>query len=298
MELRHLRYFVAVAEELSFTRAADRLFVVQPTLSGQIKQLEQELGVSLFDRSHRAVQLTPAGSMLLMDAIRLLDDADRLVHRMRALQHEATESLSVAFTAATAVGRIAAALSAFQVNHPEVGLSIRSADPATLLRDLDARRVDVVVSYTPDEEPPHPHMLLAAEPLAVALAPDHPLVGEAELELRALANDELLVPPPWRAPDMHNYVLWLCRQAGFEPKLTPLDIPLASRVSLVAHGSGVALVVAREDYIPSTGVVIRPLRENPMVYLHAIWRDSGASLARTAFLDILRELFARGPVAS
>jgi DNA-binding transcriptional LysR family regulator len=298
MELRHLRYFVAVAEELSFTRAADRLFVVQPTLSGQIKQLEQELGVELFDRSHRAVQLTPAGSMLLIDAIRLLDDADRLVQRMRALHHETTESLSVAFTAATAVGPVAAALSRFQAKHPEVGLSIRSADPATLLRDLDARRVDVVVSYTPDERPPHPHMLLAAERLVVALPPDHPLVGESELELRALADEEWIVPPPWRAPDMHGYVLWLCRQAGFEPKVTALDIPLASRVSLVAHGSGVALVVAREDYIPSTGAVVRPLRENPMVYLHAIWRDSGASAARAAFLDILQELFAQAPVST
>src|ERR1700752_4456412 len=113
MELRHLRYFVAVAEELSFTRAADRLFVVQPTLSGQIKQLAQELGVALFDRSRRAVQLTPAGSMLLIDAIRLIDDADRIVQRMQALHQGTTESLSVAFTAATAVGRVAAALAAF-----------------------------------------------------------------------------------------------------------------------------------------------------------------------------------------
>lgn len=297
MELRHLRYFVAVAEELSFTRAANRLFVVQPTLSGQIKQLEVELGVALFDRSRRAVQLTPAGSMLLIDAIRLLDDADRLVQRMQALQHESTESLSVAFTAATAVGRVTAALATFQVNRPEVGLSIRSADPAALLRDLDARRVDVVVLYTPDEDPPHPHLLLAAEPFVVALPADHPLVGESVVDLRDLANDDWLLPPPWRAPDMHNYVVWLCRQAGFEPKVTALDIPLASRVSLVAHGSGVALVVAREEYIPSTGAVIRPLRENPIVYIHAIWRDTEPSSARAAFLEILQGLFAQDSVA-
>jgi DNA-binding transcriptional LysR family regulator len=296
VELRHLRYFVAVAEELSFTRAADRLYVVQPTLSGQIKQLEQELGVELFDRSRRAVQLTPAGSMLLVDAVRLLDDADRIVQRMRTLRHEPT-SLNVEFTLATGVGRVAAAVSAFQMRHPEVGLSMRSTFPAELLRDLEARRADVVVMHTPDEDPPFEHMLLALEPLVVALPPDHRLAECETVDLSDLADDDFIVPPRWRSPEIHSYFMWLCRQAGFEPNVSALDIPLPSRVALVAHGSGVALISARDEHLAGTGAALRPLRSEPKIYLQALWRDAGESPARAAFLDTLHEFFAEDPSA-
>jgi DNA-binding transcriptional LysR family regulator len=291
MELRHLRYFVAVAEELSFTRAADRLYVVQPTLSGQIKQLEQELGVELFDRSRRAVQLTPAGSMLLIDAVRLLDDADGIVQRMRSVRG-ATESLSVGFTAATAVGPVVTAISEFQVRHPEVGLSMRSTYPAELMRDLEARRADIVITHIADESPPFQHLLLAVERVAVALPPDHRLAGEDVINLGDLAEDDFLLPPRWRSPDIHGFVMGLCRQAGFEPKVSAVDLPLASRVALVAHGAGVAMVGTREEYLAGTGAVIRPIRDDPRLYLDAVWRDEAPSPARTAFLDTLREVFA------
>lgn len=288
MELRHLRYFVAVAEELSFTRAAERLHMAQPALSVQIRQLEGELGVSLFDRSRRSISLTEGGSVMLTEARRLLALLDNAVELVRRTGSGAVGRIAIGFVPSASNAALPPLLRRFSQTHPEVAMHLREMAPGELVRRLHAGDLDVCFLYLPFSDPSLDQAVIAREAFVVALPADHRLAGRAAVDVRELAGEPFVIPAQHGMPGLNAQVLDICREAGFAPRAVHDDVWLVqTMVGLVAAGAGVALVPASARALAPDGVVYRPLRE-PVVHeveLAAVWRRDDRAAVLRAFLD-------------
>jgi DNA-binding transcriptional LysR family regulator len=254
MELRHLRYFVAVAEELHFRRAAERLHVAQPAVSDQVRKLEQELGVQLFDRTRRSVSLTIAGAALLEEARHVLRHAEVARQAARTARDRATMRLRVGYLADSLPGSVPRALRQLAVSTPSVQVDLETGPALRLVDELRARRLDAVVGALPA-----PTNGLRVTPLgeqhALAVLPvTHPHALDDAISLKLLAPDRLVVLPREVNPAFHNAVVAMCREAGLSPTLVTVPEPRVEHVLLsVAAGSGMALVpdsVAERCTIP------------------------------------------------
>jgi DNA-binding transcriptional LysR family regulator len=292
MELRHLRYFVAVAEELSFTRAAERLHMAQPPLSTQIRQLEGELGVELFDRSRRNIRLTEGGRALLIEArqlLVLLDQAIRVVQRVGSGE---VGRLSVGFVPSASNSALPPLLRAFRASYPEVDLYLREMQPDELLRGLHDGRLDVAFLYLPFDDETLASRPVSVEPLVVALGHDHPLAARDEVAMEELASEPFVLPVRYGMPGLHAKVLEACEEAGFVPRAVQKDVWLMQTIiGLVAAGIGVALVPASEQNVQRTGVVYRALAGSPpTVQLGTAWRREQSTPVLASFLSIVERL--------
>ena len=216
VDLRQLRYFVAVAEELQFSRAARRLQVAQPTVSAAIRDLERELDVQLFQRSTRSVQLTSAGRQLLTEAQAALATVDGSLAAARARAEE-PPVLRVGHAPAARFGMIDALLDAFARRHPAQDITLREQASGGLLAGLTRYDLDVCITCC---EPPGPSLesvRLVEEPLLVALPADHPLAGDPALDLRRLAELPLVLCRSGDAVGLNEFTIAACRAGGLEP---------------------------------------------------------------------------------
>jgi DNA-binding transcriptional LysR family regulator len=217
LELRHLRYFVAVAEELNFSRAAERLHMAQPPLSAAIRQLEQELGTELLLRTTREVRLTEAGRSFLDGARRTLAELDRArsdVQRAAAGQLGQLRigfSWSARFETLPAIGR------AFRLSHPGVSLLTEEMWNARMLPALGSGAIDSAVSLCPEVAGEFSYETVRSEPVIALMGQSHPLAGARSIDLKDLANERFLLFPRELAPRLHDFMVGLCRRAGFEP---------------------------------------------------------------------------------
>lgn len=287
MELRRLRYFVAVAEAGSFTRAAERLHVAQPALSVQVQRLESELGVELFDRSRRAIQLTDAGRVLLEEARGLLARADQAVELVRRTGAGAVGSLAVGFVPSAANATLPEILRSFSAAHPGVALHLREMTPDDLLRALHAGRLDVSFLYLPFDDPTLATSVVASEPFVAALPEGHPLARRRAVDVAALRDEPFVLPARHGMPGLHAQVLAICREAGFAPAAVQESVWLVQTiVGLVAGGVGVALVPASAQALRRRGVAYRPLRGGTRheVALAAAWRREERAPVVRAFV--------------
>lgn len=297
MELRHLRYFVAVAEELSFTRAAERLRIAQPPLSAQIRRLERELGVELFDRSRRAIRLTDAGALLLDEARRLLVQVDQALRATQRAGTGETGRLTVGFVPAASNAALPERLRTFRARHPGVELFLREMAPDELVAAVRRGAVDVCFLYLPFTDAELASRTVAREPLVAALPEDHPLARAGEdadgpadgLALGALRDEPFVLPARHSMPGLNAHVLDACRRAGFEPAAVQKDVWLLQTVlALVAAGFGVALVPESVRNLRRAGVAFRPLRDpGPPVELAAFWRREHRSPVLRNFVALL-----------
>jgi DNA-binding transcriptional LysR family regulator len=289
VELRHLRYFVAVAEELSFTRAAQRLHMSQPPLSTQIRDLEHEVGVNLVDRSRRTIRLTQGGEVLLGEARRLLVQVDQALRAVQRAGEGEVGRLTVGFVPSATTATLPGALRTFRERHPGVELYLREMAPNDLVAALHAGGVDVCFLYLPFAEEGLEVRAVSSEPLIAALPADHPLAAKRRLAVADLCGEDFVLPAQHRMPGLLAQVLDTCRAGGFTPTAVQKDIWLMQTIlGLVAAGLGVALIPASVEHLHRTGVAFRPLRDAPAtVQLGALWRtqDDGAVLQR--FLDVL-----------
>ena len=279
MELRQLRYFVAVAEELHFGRAAERTHVAQPALSKQVRNLERELGVELLDRSERRVKLTDAGSVFLEKAYSVLEGAEEAeAAAVRAARGEVGR-LSVGFSGYALYGVLPEALRAFRSRFPGVELSAQEGCAETLAEGLMGGRFDVGLLHPPVEEGVGGALELetvTTEPLIAALPEDHPLAGEAEIPLNALADDTLVAA---------------CRVAGFGPRVANEEGQPQTVIGLVAAGVGVALVWESMSNLKRTGVVYASLAGSPPRLETAVaWRRGNPSAVVRAFVEVVKGL--------
>jgi DNA-binding transcriptional LysR family regulator len=263
MELRHLRYFVAVAEELHFGRAAERLHVSQPPLSQQIKQLEEEVAVRLFDRSKRWVRLTSGGRLFLEQARQVLAQADGAVLAARRAMGGEYDRLSVACTPWASLMGVPRILRHFSGLHQQIQIDIQTLDSIPQLRAIKTRTVDVGFMCPGSSDRDLHTERLAARPLVVALPSNHRLGGRARLSPRDLAGESYVMLATNVAPAYAEIVTEYWEKVGvaMKERLTQ-DQPHAV-IDLVAAGAGFALVPSSIQEYEKKGIVCRRLDPAP-----------------------------------
>jgi DNA-binding transcriptional LysR family regulator len=304
MELRHLRYFVAVAEELHFGRAAVRLHMAQPPLSQQIRALEDELGARLFARSSRSVRLTAAGEAYLAEARAVLarvEEAGRLARRVH--QGEAGE-LAVGYMNPVMDAVLCRALADFRALRPGVALRLRELPTPAQIEELRAGRLDVAFIRLVDGAGQcGPNLksqnsksrstdglatrVVAREPYVLALPEGHPLAALGTVPLRAAGGEPLILFPRSAMPALHEAMLAALRAAGAEPRIAQEAPGKHASLALVAAGFGVCLVPASARDWLRKGVALRPVTPGlPVVEMAAAWWPGAGHPAVAALVDL------------
>lgn len=297
MELRHLRYFVAVAEELHFGRAARRLNVAQPPLSQQVRILEAELGVTLLLRTSRRVELTTEGRMFLEHASLVLLQAERAVKLTRAVKRGEAGRIAIGFVTSAVYALLPKILREYHRKFPDVEMSCHEMTPARQLAALRQREIDVAIVRLPVREENFSVMELSKERLLLALPTEHPRAGKSRVRLRELAGDVFIMVPRPSAPGFYDALLNECRRAGFNPRVGHEANEWQTVLALVAAGLGVALVPESLRHWQRPGVVYLELSPRTgTVALELVWRTEAAQPLVTAFAAVAKEvaLQARG----
>jgi DNA-binding transcriptional LysR family regulator len=290
MELRHLRYFVAVAEELHFRRAAERLHVAQPAVSEQVRKLEEELGVRLFDRTQRSVSLTNSGAAMLEEARRVLHQAEVAQAAARNARDQATMRLRIGYLPDSLPRTVSRAMQQLVATTPRVQISLETGPALRLIADVRAQRLDAVVVGLPA-----PTNGLRATPVGhqhavLAMPVTHAHAVDSAISLERLAPDRLVVLPRDTNPPFHNAIVSMCRDAGLSPTLIEVGEPNVEHALLaVASGAGMALLPesAAERYV-APGVRFVPLEGAQPAFESAVLTDRDTdNLATVGFLRAL-----------
>jgi DNA-binding transcriptional LysR family regulator len=243
MELRHLRYFVAVADHLHFRRAAERLHVAQPAVSEQVRKLEDELGVRLFDRDKRSVSLTDAGAAMLEEARRVLRQAEIAQMAARNARDRATTLLRIGYLPDSLPPGVPRALQRLAVEAPHVQTRLETGSAVRLIEEVRGGRLDAAVVGLPAPTGGLRATSLGAQGAVAALPVTHVRATEPTLALERLAPERLVVLPRETNPAFHNAIVSLCRDAGVAPTLVEVAEPRVEQALLaVTSGAGIALL--------------------------------------------------------
>ena len=287
MELRHLRYFVCVAEHLHFGRAAAALHISQPPLTRQIKQLEQELGVTLFARDNRNVELTAAGKLALQHAQVLLAQADVLGQRTREVARGGSGELSIGFVSVADYSVLPPLLKQFRTRYPGVTLRLREATTDIQLEALRSGRLDVGVVLGPVNDTQLHFRAIFSEPLVAALPASHRARTLERLPLSMLEHEPFILFPRPLATGLYDDIIGSCKRAGFSPGIGQEAIQMQTIVSLVSVGMGVALVPASLMHLRRTGVIYRVLKDkSPMVTTGLAWKHGNDGVMIENFVKV------------
>ncbi|WP_395713955.1 LysR family transcriptional regulator [Reyranella sp.] len=294
MELRHLRYFVAVAHEGHITRAAERLHIAQPPLSQQIKDLEREIGAALFVRHPRGVALTDAGRAFLADAEAVLASVARAADHARRAARGESGRIAVGFTTSAPFHPLVArAIREFRTSRPNVSFVLEESSSGDLVAGLRSERLDVafIRSGLADPAGLAVHALLQEDMMA-ALPVRHRLARRPRLGLRDLAEETFIL---YRRPDgrgLYDVIITACAEAGFSPHVGQDAPRIVSTLNLVAAGLGITIVPASLSRLPLEGVRYRPLVGKPAleVPLNLACRADEGSAATLGFVDLVRRM--------
>ncbi|AER32639.1 LysR family transcriptional regulator [Pantoea ananatis] len=262
IELRHLRYFIAVAEELHFGRAAQRLHISQPPLSQQIMQLEAETGAQLFNRTNRSVQLTPAGAQFLQDARAILLQVEQATQRAARLHRGEEGELRIGFTSSAAfIGVMSDALYVFRQRWPNVHVQMQEINTRQQLAPLHEGKLDLgVMRNTPLPADLH-HQLLLREPLCAVVHKAHPLATAGRITLQALAREPFVFFDPQVGTALYSEILDLLQRYQIRPYITQEVGEAMTILGLVATGLGVSILPASFSHARLANVVWLPLEE-------------------------------------
>lgn len=302
IEFRHLRYFVVVAEELHFGRAAERLHMAQPPLSQQIRQLEEQLGFQLFYRTKRTVRLTEAGQVFLDHSLQLLQNLDRAVESGRQASRGEVGKLSIGFVSSATYSILPPILHEFRDRLPQVNLTLRELTTDEQVRWLWENRIDVGFIRPPIEEARLTTQLILQEPLVVALPETHALAALPMVPLRSLVGEPFILFPRRLAPGLYDQIISLCQSANFSPKVVQEAIQMQTIVGLVAAEMGVAIVPVSIEHLGRTGVVYRPLQEpTPQAAIALLWNPHTLTPVLQRFLEVATTVspsLRPGPISS
>jgi DNA-binding transcriptional LysR family regulator len=291
LELRHLRYFVAVAEELNFSRAAERLHMAQPPLSAAIRQLEQELGTELLLRTTREVRLTDAGHTFLDGARRTLAELERATSDAQRAGAGELGRVRVAFSWSARFQTLPTIGRAFRASHPDVGLLTEEMWNARMLPALRSGAIDVAVSLCPEIASEFSYQTIRSESVVALFAATHPLAGAHALELKTLGADGLLLFPRELAPRLHDFMIGLCRRAGFEPTSRSESFHSGWDLEILGGVQGVALAPASVARDLPDGVAAVAVADPPdQVETALVWRTDDPSTVNRAFRDAARDV--------
>lgn len=297
VELRQLRYFVTLAQELNFRRAADRLFITQPSLSHQIALLETSLGVRLFVRDRRQVALTDAGKALLEDARHLLEEGDAMLMKARRLSAADSAVLRLGFPEYANRTPLPNVASLFRSRHPEAKIMPTEGYSRSLLRELRQGRLDIAFMMLPPAEDPGDLELeiLIREKAGLFLAANHRLAGRSEIPADALAGEQVLLGDRSLNPAVYDLVAGWLQQAGVQPRFFKIGgvgaYTYETAMRLIQSGEAVSLGVASMVGDLPPGVVFRPIHgPAPHFQMAAVWSRTNNSPLLREFLGIAREL--------
>jgi DNA-binding transcriptional LysR family regulator len=290
IELRQLRYFVTVAEELHFGKAAQRLHMTQPPLSQAIAQLEELLGAPVFDRNRRGVALTPAGSALLPEARRLLAQAQDLPALAQRAASGETGRLALAFVSSADYSVLPPFLRAYRAAYPQVQIVLQEATSDLQLDDLLHSRIDAGLLIPPlPDKAQLDYMTVLKEPLVLA-APLGLITRRGKVALKDLPALPLIIFPRTISPGLYDAILSVFRAAGLTPAIGQEAIQMQTIVSLVSAGMGIALVPQSVSNLMRPGVEYRALADpTPLVETGLAWRRDNPSPVLQGFLDLLRK---------
>ncbi|MGI5149913.1 LysR family transcriptional regulator [Plantactinospora sp. CA-294935] len=289
-DLRQLRYFVAVAEESSFTQAATRLMITQQSLSQQINALERILGAKLFDRDSRGTKLTDTGALFLPEARAVLNRADEAVAVIRRAVRGETGQLRLAFLATTANHLLPPVVRAARERLPHLKLTTEETTIGPLVEGLFDGRYDLAFTRPP-QVPGLAARTVATEPVCVVLPQGHPLADRTELTLSELANERWVMTPrsswePWHQTFDENF-----RAAGFTPDIVARDTSVQGLLGLVAAGVGITRLGWSAHNLRRTGVVFIPLAGEVMA-TEMVWQPHNTSPALRRILNMVTDLAA------
>jgi DNA-binding transcriptional LysR family regulator len=293
VELRHLRYFIAVGEEEHFGRAAGRLRVVQPALTRQIRQLEEEIGYALFERLKRGVRLTEAGRSFLEEARRLLSDLERGVERTRLVAQGKVGRLRIGFAdSATYSGELPSILRDFRDRWPDVRLDLFPSSSVATGAQLREHRLDMGFVYVlPTDLPQLKAHRISAERIVLAIPQSHPLVKRKRVKLVDLKGEPFVWLPRAVAPLYYDRVLSACHAVGLTLNIVQEGNNDTTMLSLVAGGIGLSFTIKSADRRKPDSVVLKEVEDLRLtVELSAIWRGDNKDPALRNLIEIIRKM--------
>ena len=292
MELRHLRYFVAVAEELSFTKAAQKLRLAQPSLTRQVRRLEDEIGVRLLDRANNRVALTEEGTMVLLDSKKLLALCAESVAAVQRMKRGDNAQLNIGYTASTHHELLPATLGVFRKLRPGVALNLFDMSSAEQFRALDEQRIDL--GFVGLDPALSDRALLSQrvtdDVILVALGRSHRLAKRPLVKLTDLAQQFFICMSAKTDPGDCEWVRKTCQSAGFTAKVLQEAVDEPGVIRFVKDGLGVALMPERITNLPHEGVVFRRL--SPSLHRESMiaWRADNLSVPLKHYLEIVKDL--------
>jgi DNA-binding transcriptional LysR family regulator len=291
MELRHLRYFVAVADALSFTKGAEQLHLAQPSLTRQIKDLEEELGVRLLDRTKHRVALTEQGKSFLADAKRLLAHSAEIVESVQHLRDHEIAALNIGYVANLFPALLPSTLLLFQREFPTVAINLFDMTYADQFRALEDGKIDLgfVGSRKPIEERGLQFRSIASDKTVAALPRRDPLAKKTVVKLKDLNSMFFIGMSEAGYPGYRDWLTATCERAGFVPKvLQDADIE-RTVIQAVGAGLGVALLPDQVEKLPHEDVVFRPLIPAVLTESCIAWKSKNTSTALKAYVEIVKE---------
>jgi DNA-binding transcriptional LysR family regulator len=289
-DLRQMRYVVEVAREGGFTRAAANLHVAQQAVSQQIRAVEGALGVQLFERTSRGVDLTAAGEAFVQEARRALNAADRVGQRAQAAARGEVGSLRLGYTLATVYETLPALIDALAADQPELRVRPREVFAEDIAQLLDDERVDLALAPHVGHRVGLDQHLVRQEPFVAAVPENHPLAAEEQLPLAALADETIELWPQAMSPGYYDAVVAACRDAGFEPRLD--EQAAGSTVwGDIARGRGVGLVVASFRQQLPRGLKLMPLvPPAPTLTIDLVWPTVRTTPAARRLIEVADRL--------
>lgn len=292
MELRHLRYFLAVAEELSFSRAAKRLHIAQPPLSQQIRDLEREIGLQLFDRSRRNIILTLAGRDFLADTRLVLDGISRLEQKTQLRSEGILGRVSIGVNTAIVTPHFfASMLSGFQRRNPGIKFSLVDYHSVKQIEALLSGEIDIGLLRPPSQMPAliQSHRM-KLEAMRVAVPTDHVLAKKKKIAWTDLADEQLILIQPEIVRNFYDEFYVRCRKAGFEPRVQQYVSTLATQLWLISAGLGIAPMPITPEIEKRSGVTFVELPADSPVYETVMaWRKDDQSPVLQRFVQFVRQ---------
>jgi DNA-binding transcriptional LysR family regulator len=287
MELRQIRYFVSVAEELHFTRAAQRLNISQPPITRQIMQLEEELGAKLFRRTRRKVELSDAGRAFLPEARHIIARLDHARGLVEQANRGSVGQLVVGYWPGMS-SIVAEALKRFRARYPNVRITLRNMpEPRTQL--IQDGRIDIAFMALPIEDSTLMVKPILKEGLAVVVASNHRLASFKSVPVRALANEPCILFPRYLNAAIYDHIVGLCRRSGFVLNVAHEIETINMAFELVGEGLGICVLRASTGGLHRTDIEVRPLRNSSGVELGIVYSADNDSSVLPRFIDTVKQ---------
>jgi DNA-binding transcriptional LysR family regulator len=298
MELRHLRYFSTVANELHFGRAAEKLHIAQPPLSKQIQDLEAELGFELFTRTKRSVALTPAGQAFLIEVNQIFQQLDRAIDIGKKTSRGELGQISIGFVGSATYNILPVILQQFRDRYPHVQIELHELTTDRQLIWLREGRIDIGLIRPPIVERDLASQVIFQESLVIALPINHHLAMVDSIDLRSLATEPFILFPRQLAPGLYDPIIAICQAAGFSPHVVQECIQMQTIVSLVSANMGVSILPASIQEAQRQGVVYKPIQASTQLVslgveqiamIAIVWRLNDDSPTINRLLEIVLE---------